>query len=45
MHRDFVNQVRELLERHIDVVDIASKLNVGLDTVKIALDIIKEILT
>ena len=45
MKRELVNQVRELLERHLDVVEIAAKLNVDLDTVRIALDIIKEIIT
>jgi hypothetical protein len=45
MTRDIINQVRELLERHLDVVDIAQKIGVDLDTVKIAADIIKEIIT
>jgi orotate phosphoribosyltransferase-like protein len=45
MTRDIINQVRELLERHLNVVEIASKLNLDLDTVKIAIDIIKEIIT
>lgn len=45
MKRELVNQVRELLERHLDLVEIAAKLNLDLDTVRIALDIIKEIIT
>jgi orotate phosphoribosyltransferase-like protein len=45
MKRELVNQVRELLERHLDVVEIAAKLNVDLDTVRIALDFIKDIIT
>ena len=45
MTRDIVNQVREMLERHFDVVEIASKLNLDLDTVKLAADIIKELIT
>ena len=45
MKRELVNQVRELLERHLDVLEIAAKLNLDLDTVRIALDIIKEIIT
>jgi len=45
MTRDTINQVREMLERHLDVVEIASKLNLDLDTVKIAADIIKELIT
>jgi len=45
MNRDFINQVRELLERHFDVVEIADKMHVDLDLVRIAADIIKELLT
>jgi orotate phosphoribosyltransferase-like protein len=45
MKRELVNQIRELMERHLDVVDIAARLNIDLDTVRIALDIIKEIIT
>jgi hypothetical protein len=45
MTRDIINQVREMLERHFDVVEIASKLNLDLDTVKLAADIIKELIT
>jgi hypothetical protein len=45
MTRDIINQVREMLERHLDVVEIASKLNLDLDTVRLAADIIKEIIT
>lgn len=45
MNRDFINQVRELLERHLDVVEIAQKMHVDLDLVRMAADIIKELLT
>jgi hypothetical protein len=45
MNRDFINQVRELLERHLDVVEIAQKMRVDLDLVRMAADIIKELLT
>jgi orotate phosphoribosyltransferase-like protein len=45
MKRELVNQIRELMERHLSVVDIAARLNIDLDTVRIALDIIKEIIT
>jgi hypothetical protein len=45
MKRDLINQVSELLERHVDVVEIANKLNVDLDLVRIAADIIKELIT
>jgi orotate phosphoribosyltransferase-like protein len=45
MKRELVNQIRELMERHLSVVDIAARLNIDLDTVRLALDIIKEIIT
>ena len=45
MNRDFINQVRELLERHLDVVEIAQRMRVDLDLVRLAADIIKELLT
>jgi hypothetical protein len=45
MNRDFINQVRELLDRHLDVVEIAQRMRVDLDLVRIAADIIKELLT
>jgi hypothetical protein len=45
MNRDIINQVRELLERHLNVVDIAQKMGVDLDTVRLAADIIKEVIT
>jgi hypothetical protein len=45
MKRDLLLQVRELLERHVNVLDIAAKLNIDIDTVKLAIDIIKEIIT
>ena len=45
MSRDIINQVRELLERHLDVIDIAQKIGVDLDTVRLAADIIREVIT
>jgi hypothetical protein len=45
MNRDLINQVRELLDRHLDVVEIAQRMRVDLDLVRIAADIIKELLT
>lgn len=45
MKRDLLNQIRELFERKFDVLEIAASLNVDLDTVRMALDIIKEIIT
>ena len=45
MKRQIVNQVRELLERHLDAVEIAHRMNVDLDTVRTAADVIRELLT
>lgn len=45
MTRDIVNQVRELLERQVDIFDIAQRMGVSIDTVKLAAGIIKEIIT
>ena len=45
MTRNILNQVRELLERNVDIVAIAERLNIDLATVKMAADIIKEIIT
>ena len=45
MHRDLVNQVRELLSRNLDVLEIANRLGIDIDTVKLAIHIIKEIIT
>lgn len=45
MKHHILIQVRELLERHLNVVEIAAKLNIDIDTVKLAADIIKEIIT
>lgn len=44
MTRDVVNQVRELLERQIDIFDIAQKMSVSIDTVKSAANIIRGII-
>jgi len=45
MKRQLLNQVREMLERHLDAVEIANRMNVDLDTVRTAADIIRELLT
>jgi len=34
-----------MLERHLDAVEIANRMNVDLDTVRTAADIIRELLT
>jgi len=41
MKRDLVMQVRELMERHLDVIDIASRLRIDVPTVMSILEIIK----
>ena len=45
MTRTILNQVRELLERNLDILVIADRLNIDIDTVKLAVQIIKEIIT
>lgn len=42
MSRDIMNQVRELLERQVDVFDIAQKMGISIDIVKLAANTIKE---
>ena len=45
MTRDILNQVRELLERNLDIITISERMNIDLATVKIAADIITELIT
>jgi DNA-directed RNA polymerase specialized sigma subunit len=45
MKRELINQVREMLERNLSVTEIAQRLNVDLDLVRIAADIINQLLT
>lgn len=45
MTRSILNQVRELMERNLDIVSIAERLNIDLDTVRMAADILKELVT
>jgi hypothetical protein len=45
MHRSIILQVRELMDRHWNVFEIANKLGIDIDTVKFAMDIIREMLT
>ena len=42
MTRTVLNQVRELLERHLDVLEISERLHINLETVRAAAGIIKE---
>jgi len=45
MKTSIIVQVHELLSRNLDVVEIASRLKIDLDTVKLAADIIQNIIT
>lgn len=45
MTRDIINQVRELLDRHLGINDISNRLNLDLDTVKTASNIIRKFVT
>ena len=45
MKREIINQVRELLERNLSVTEVAQRLNVDLDLVRIAAEIINQLLT
>jgi hypothetical protein len=45
MTRTIINQVRELLERNLNLMEIADRLSIDLETVKIAAHIVKEIIT
>lgn len=45
MTRDILNQVRELLERNLDIVSISQKMNIDIETVRAAAGIIKELIT
>lgn len=45
MKREIINQVREMLERNLSVTEIAQRLNIDLDLVRIAAEIINQLLT
>ena len=45
MKREIINQVRELLERNLSATEIAQRLNIDLDLVRIAAEIINQLLT
>jgi hypothetical protein len=44
MKREIINQVRELLERNLSTVEIAHRMGIDLDLVKMAIDIINQLL-
>jgi hypothetical protein len=43
--RDIVLSVREMLERHYSVSDMAAKLNISVEVVQMAMNFINNILT
>jgi hypothetical protein len=42
-NHDIIAQVRELLERHWDTLEISAKMNIDADVVQMAIDIIQGI--
>jgi DNA-directed RNA polymerase specialized sigma subunit len=45
MNRQLVNQVRELLDRNLSTAEIAHRIGIDLDLVKMAVDTINQLLT
>ena len=45
MKREIINQVRELLDRNLSTAEIAHRLGIDLDLVKMAIDTINQLLT
>jgi DNA-binding CsgD family transcriptional regulator len=45
MKRELVNQVRELLERNLSTAEIAHRMGIDIDLVKMAIDVINQLLT
>lgn len=45
MKRQLLNQVRELLERNLSTAEIAHRMGIDLDLVKMAVDTINQLLT
>lgn len=45
LKRDIILQVRELLERHLDVIDIAHRLRMDVPTVMSIIEILKQSLS
>jgi hypothetical protein len=45
MKRQLLNQVRELLERNLSTAEIAHRMGIDLDLVKMAIDTINQLLT
>ena len=45
LKRDIILQVRELLERHLDVIDIAHRLRMDVPTVMSIIEVLKQSLS
>jgi len=45
MKQQIVNQVRELLDRNLSTAEIAHRMGIDLDLVKMAIDTINQLLT
>lgn len=45
MKRELVNQVRELLERNLSTAEIAHRMSIDVDLVKMAANMINQLLT
>jgi predicted transposase YdaD len=45
MKREIINQVRELLERNLSTAEIAHRMGIDVDLVKMAADTINQLLT
>jgi hypothetical protein len=45
IRRDIILAVREMMDRHFTVSDMAAKLNISVELVRQALDIINNLLT
>jgi hypothetical protein len=45
MKHSIIVQVQELLSRNLNMIEIASRLKIDIDTVRIASDIIQNIMT
>ena len=45
MKREIINQVRELLDRNLSLTEIAQRMNIDLDLVRLAAEIINQLLT
>ena len=43
--RDLILSVRELLERRLEIFDIASRLNIDVEDIRAILEIINQIIT